>query len=103
MTFEVSGKTHILFREQWVRPMACPYLIVFSLSSRWLIYSRPFFDDDPYVLEPGGYPNLKAWGAKDPSVCSMHPIKLVSAWHWCLPPSLWGVLPANHSVPSQIE
>uniref|UniRef100_A0A8C3S804 Beta/gamma crystallin 'Greek key' domain-containing protein n=1 Tax=Chelydra serpentina TaxID=8475 RepID=A0A8C3S804_CHESE len=59
-----------------VRPKACPYVIVFSLSSRWLIYSKPFFDDDPYVLEPGGYPNLKAWGAKDPSVCSMHPITL---------------------------
>lgn len=46
---------------------------------RWLLYSKPFFDDDPYVLEPGGYPNLKAWGAKDPSICSMHPIRLVSA------------------------
>ncbi|KAI1231126.1 hypothetical protein IHE44_0008059 [Lamprotornis superbus] len=43
---------------------------------RWLLYSKPFFDDDPYVLEPGGYPNLKAWGAKDPSICSMHPIRL---------------------------
>uniref|UniRef100_A0A8C5NIX6 Crystallin beta-gamma domain containing 2 n=1 Tax=Junco hyemalis TaxID=40217 RepID=A0A8C5NIX6_JUNHY len=42
----------------------------------WLLYSKPFFDDDPYVLEPGGYPSLKAWGAKDPSICSMHPIRL---------------------------
>lgn len=49
---------------------------------RWLVYSKPFFDDDPYVLEPGGYPNLKAWGAKDPSICSMHPIRLVSAGYW---------------------
>ncbi|XP_014746002.1 PREDICTED: absent in melanoma 1-like protein [Sturnus vulgaris] len=45
-------------------------------SGLWLLYSKPFFDDDPYVLEPGGYPNLKAWGAKDPSICSMHPIRL---------------------------
>ncbi|NWU71595.1 CRBG2 protein, partial [Pterocles burchelli] len=45
-------------------------------SGLWLVYSKPFFDDDPYVLEPGGYPNLKAWGAKDPSICSMHPIRL---------------------------
>uniref|UniRef100_A0A8C3QFA9 Beta/gamma crystallin 'Greek key' domain-containing protein n=1 Tax=Cyanoderma ruficeps TaxID=181631 RepID=A0A8C3QFA9_9PASS len=44
-------------------------------SGLWLLYSKPFFDDDPYVLEPGGYPNLKAWGAKDPSICSMHPIR----------------------------
>lgn len=53
---------------------------VLPLLCRWLVYSKPFFDDDPYVLEPGGYPNLQAWGAKDPSVCSMHPIKLVSPW-----------------------
>ncbi|NXQ86458.1 CRBG2 protein, partial [Nyctibius grandis] len=45
-------------------------------SGLWLVYSKPFFDDDPYVLELGGYPNLKAWGAKDPSICSMHPIRL---------------------------
>uniref|UniRef100_A0A8C3BPK2 Crystallin beta-gamma domain containing 2 n=1 Tax=Cairina moschata TaxID=8855 RepID=A0A8C3BPK2_CAIMO len=45
-------------------------------SGLWLLYSKPFFDDDPYVLEPGGYPNLKAWGAKDPSICSLHPIRL---------------------------
>ncbi|NWZ51325.1 CRBG2 protein, partial [Haliaeetus albicilla] len=45
-------------------------------SGLWLVYSKPFFDDDPYVLEPGGYPNLKSWGAKDPSICSMHPIRL---------------------------
>uniref|UniRef100_A0A8D0KUH3 Beta/gamma crystallin 'Greek key' domain-containing protein n=1 Tax=Strix occidentalis caurina TaxID=311401 RepID=A0A8D0KUH3_STROC len=46
------------------------------VGAGWLVYSKPFFDDDPYVLEPGGYPNLKAWGAKDPSICSMHPIRL---------------------------
>nr|XP_056702423.1 beta/gamma crystallin domain-containing protein 2-like [Euleptes europaea] len=45
-------------------------------SGLWLVYSKPFFDDDPYVLEPGGYPSLQAWGAKDPTVCSIHPIKL---------------------------
>ncbi|CAM4579247.1 beta/gamma crystallin domain-containing protein 2 [Lepidochelys kempii] len=56
------------------QPLKASSIIVHS--GLWLIYSRPFFDDDPYVLEPGGYPNLKAWGAKDPSVCSMHPIKL---------------------------
>uniref|UniRef100_A0A8C8VDJ8 Beta/gamma crystallin 'Greek key' domain-containing protein n=1 Tax=Pelusios castaneus TaxID=367368 RepID=A0A8C8VDJ8_9SAUR len=63
-----------MFSNIWA--LAFPYVIVLSMYSRWLIYSKPFFDDDPYVLEPGGYPNLKAWGAKDPSICSMHPIKL---------------------------
>uniref|UniRef100_A0A8B9TCV4 Crystallin beta-gamma domain containing 2 n=1 Tax=Anas platyrhynchos TaxID=8839 RepID=A0A8B9TCV4_ANAPL len=47
-----------------------------KLGRVWLVYSKPFFDDDPYVLEPGGYPNLKAWGAKDPAICSLHPIRL---------------------------
>uniref|UniRef100_A0A8C0GXN8 Crystallin beta-gamma domain containing 2 n=1 Tax=Chelonoidis abingdonii TaxID=106734 RepID=A0A8C0GXN8_CHEAB len=51
------------------KPLKASSIIVHS--GLWLIYSKPFFDDDPYVLEPGGYPNLKAWGAKDPSVCSM--------------------------------
>ncbi|XP_071623890.1 beta/gamma crystallin domain-containing protein 2 [Heliangelus exortis] len=56
------------------QPLAAASIIVHS--GLWLMYSKPFFDDDPYVLEPGGYPNLKAWGAKDPSICSMHPIRL---------------------------
>ncbi|XP_048825067.1 beta/gamma crystallin domain-containing protein 2 isoform X3 [Lagopus muta] len=56
------------------QPLTASSIIVHS--GLWLVYSKPFFDDDPYVLEPGGYPNLKAWGAKDPSICSMHPIRL---------------------------
>ncbi|KAM3829559.1 beta/gamma crystallin domain-containing protein 2 [Vipera latastei] len=58
------------------QPLNAASIIVHS--GLWLVYSKPFFDDDPYVLEPGGYPNLQAWGAKDPSICSMHPIKLGS-------------------------
>uniref|UniRef100_A0A8C3IQH4 Crystallin beta-gamma domain containing 2 n=1 Tax=Chrysemys picta bellii TaxID=8478 RepID=A0A8C3IQH4_CHRPI len=56
------------------KPLKASSIIVHS--GLWLIYSKPFFDDDPYVLEPGGYPNLKAWGAKDPSVCSIYPSPL---------------------------
>ncbi|XP_054854712.1 beta/gamma crystallin domain-containing protein 2 [Eublepharis macularius] len=56
------------------QPLKAASIIVHS--GLWLVYSKPFFDDDPYVLEPGGYPSLQAWGAKDPAVCSMHPIKL---------------------------
>ncbi|KAM6045168.1 beta/gamma crystallin domain-containing protein 2 [Chlamydotis macqueenii] len=56
------------------QPLTAASIVVHS--GLWLVYSKPFFDDDPYVLEPGGYPNLKAWGAKDPSICSMHPIRL---------------------------
>uniref|UniRef100_A0A8C5SY23 Beta/gamma crystallin 'Greek key' domain-containing protein n=1 Tax=Laticauda laticaudata TaxID=8630 RepID=A0A8C5SY23_LATLA len=58
------------------QPLKAASIIVHS--GLWLVYSKPFFDDDPYVLEPGGYPSLQAWGAKDPSICSMHPIKLGS-------------------------
>lgn len=68
--------------------------MMLSLSPRWLVYSKPFFDDDPYVLEPGGYPNLKAWGAKDPSICSMHPIRLVSAGGWSEVTGVPGPYPA---------
>uniref|UniRef100_A0A8C0BNL9 Crystallin beta-gamma domain containing 2 n=1 Tax=Buteo japonicus TaxID=224669 RepID=A0A8C0BNL9_9AVES len=63
-------------------------------SGLWLVYSKPFFDDDPYVLEPGGYPNLKSWGAKDPSICSMHPIRLVSAGCWSAVTGVPGPYPA---------
>ncbi|XP_077193844.1 beta/gamma crystallin domain-containing protein 2 isoform X2 [Paroedura picta] len=56
------------------RPLKTVSIIVHS--GLWLVYLKPFFDDDPYVLEPGGYPTLQAWGAKDPYVCSLHPIKL---------------------------
>ncbi|NXA41432.1 CRBG2 protein, partial [Eudromia elegans] len=56
------------------QPLTAASIVVHS--GLWLVYSKPFFDDDPYVLEPGRYPNLKAWGAKDPSICSMHPIRL---------------------------
>ncbi|KAM8997223.1 beta/gamma crystallin domain-containing protein 2 isoform 2-T2 [Ara ararauna] len=63
-------------------------------SGLWLVYSKPFFDDDPYVLEPGGYPNLKAWGAKDPSICSMHPIRLVSPGSWSAVIGVPGPFPA---------
>lgn len=66
----------------------------FPLFPRWLVYSKPFFDDDPYVLEPGGYPNLKAWGAKDPSICSMHPIRLVSPGCWSTVIGVLGLFPA---------
>ncbi|XP_075378595.1 beta/gamma crystallin domain-containing protein 2 [Mycteria americana] len=59
-----------------VRGQALAAASIIVHSGLWLVYSKPFFDDDPYVLEPGGYPNLKAWGAKDPSICSMHPIRL---------------------------
>ncbi|XP_010224974.1 PREDICTED: absent in melanoma 1-like protein, partial [Tinamus guttatus] len=72
-----SGPFHIGSFKRVVRPVTASSIIVHS--GLWLVYSKPFFDDDPYVLEPGGYPNLKAWGAKDPSICSMHPIRLVSA------------------------
>ncbi|XP_062818814.1 beta/gamma crystallin domain-containing protein 2 [Anolis carolinensis] len=56
------------------KPLKAASIIVYS--GLWLVYSKPYFDDDPYVLEPGGYPSLQAWGAKDSSVCSIHPIKL---------------------------
>uniref|UniRef100_A0A8C4SYP0 PR domain containing 1b, with ZNF domain n=1 Tax=Erpetoichthys calabaricus TaxID=27687 RepID=A0A8C4SYP0_ERPCA len=42
----------------------------------WLVYAKPFFEGIPHVIEVGGYSNLKAWGAKQPDVCSVHPLKI---------------------------
>ena len=48
---------------------------------RWLLYPNPFFEDTPCILEPGEYPNSEAWGASDPSVGSLKPMRLVrSRW-----------------------
>ncbi|XP_017202053.3 beta/gamma crystallin domain-containing protein 2 isoform X1 [Oryctolagus cuniculus] len=42
----------------------------------WLLYPKPFFEDTPYILEPGEYPTVEAWGASDPSVGSLKPVRL---------------------------
>ncbi|XP_032156844.1 beta/gamma crystallin domain-containing protein 2 isoform X6 [Sapajus apella] len=42
----------------------------------WLLYPKPFFEDTPYILEPGEYPTLEAWGTSDPSVGSLKPMTL---------------------------
>ncbi|KAM5180697.1 beta/gamma crystallin domain-containing protein 2 [Mantella aurantiaca] len=45
-------------------------------SGLWLVYNKPFFDGDPYILEPGGYPNRKAWNGKDSHLCSLQPARI---------------------------
>ncbi|XP_069893663.1 beta/gamma crystallin domain-containing protein 2 [Dipodomys merriami] len=42
----------------------------------WLLYPKPFFEDAPYILEPGEYPTLEAWGTSDSRVGSLKPMKL---------------------------
>uniref|UniRef100_A0A8C3W774 Crystallin beta-gamma domain containing 2 n=1 Tax=Catagonus wagneri TaxID=51154 RepID=A0A8C3W774_9CETA len=42
----------------------------------WLLYPKPFFEDTPCILEPGEYPSSEAWGASDPSVGSLKPVRL---------------------------
>ncbi|XP_004426185.2 PREDICTED: absent in melanoma 1-like protein [Ceratotherium simum simum] len=42
----------------------------------WLLYPKPFFEDTPYILEPGQYPTSEAWGTSDPSMGSLKPIRL---------------------------
>ncbi|XP_034762219.2 uncharacterized protein LOC117413488 [Acipenser ruthenus] len=42
----------------------------------WLVFSKPFFEGAPRVLEVGGYTNLQAWGATEPDVASVHPLKI---------------------------
>uniref|UniRef100_A0A8C5VTG1 Crystallin beta-gamma domain containing 2 n=1 Tax=Microcebus murinus TaxID=30608 RepID=A0A8C5VTG1_MICMU len=42
----------------------------------WLLYPKPFFEDTPYILEPGEYPTSEAWGTTEPSVGSLEPMRL---------------------------
>lgn len=54
-----------------------------SLSTfpRWMLYPKPFFEDTPYILEPGEYPTLEAWGTSNPTVGSLKPMTLVRSRH----------------------
>ncbi|KAM8975642.1 beta/gamma crystallin domain-containing protein 2 [Pelodytes ibericus] len=45
-------------------------------SGLWLLYSKPFFEGDPYILESGGYPNRKAWGGLDTHLCALQPARI---------------------------
>ncbi|XP_045867910.1 beta/gamma crystallin domain-containing protein 2 isoform X3 [Meles meles] len=42
----------------------------------WLLYPKPNFEDTPCILEPGKYPTAEAWGASDPTVGSLKPMRL---------------------------
>ncbi|XP_057556995.1 beta/gamma crystallin domain-containing protein 2 [Hippopotamus amphibius kiboko] len=42
----------------------------------WLLYPKPFFEDTPFILEPGEYPTPEAWGASDHSMGSLKPMRL---------------------------
>uniref|UniRef100_A0A3Q2XDL3 PR domain containing 1b, with ZNF domain n=1 Tax=Hippocampus comes TaxID=109280 RepID=A0A3Q2XDL3_HIPCM len=43
----------------------------------WLVFSKPFFEGSPRVLEVGGYSNPASWGVEQPYVGSLHPLKIV--------------------------
>ncbi|XP_077362514.1 uncharacterized protein crybg2 [Festucalex cinctus] len=42
----------------------------------WLVFSKPFFEGSPRVLEVGGYSNPASWGVEQPYVGSLHPLKV---------------------------
>ncbi|XP_051844103.1 beta/gamma crystallin domain-containing protein 2 isoform X4 [Antechinus flavipes] len=42
----------------------------------WLLYSKPYYAGVPCVLEPGIYPSWEAWGASDPHISSLKPLRL---------------------------
>ncbi|XP_013882984.1 absent in melanoma 1 protein [Austrofundulus limnaeus] len=42
----------------------------------WLVFSQPFFQGVPRILEVGGYANPAAWGVEQPFVASLHPLKV---------------------------
>nr|XP_033810344.1 beta/gamma crystallin domain-containing protein 2 [Geotrypetes seraphini] len=49
---------------------------VIAYAGLWLLYNQPFFEGDPSILEPGGFPNLTAWDSTDPNICSLQPIQI---------------------------
>lgn len=48
------------------------------LPGSWLVFSQPFFQGVPRILEVGGYSSPAAWGVEQPYVASLHPLKVVS-------------------------
>ncbi|KAM6174099.1 beta/gamma crystallin domain-containing protein 2 [Erethizon dorsatum] len=56
------------------RPLQVASAIV--SAGLWMLYPKPFFEDTPYILEPGEYPTLEAWGPSDPTVGSLKPMRL---------------------------
>ncbi|XP_040280177.1 beta/gamma crystallin domain-containing protein 2 [Bufo bufo] len=56
------------------KPIKTESIIVHS--GLWLVYSKPFFEGDPYILEPGGYPNRNAWNGHDSHLCSLQPARI---------------------------
>ncbi|XP_077404314.1 uncharacterized protein crybg2 [Vanacampus margaritifer] len=42
----------------------------------WLVFSKPFFEGSPRVLEVGGYSTPASWGVEQPYVGSLHPLKV---------------------------
>ncbi|XP_061122678.1 beta/gamma crystallin domain-containing protein 1 isoform X1 [Syngnathus typhle] len=42
----------------------------------WLVFSKPFFEGSPRVLEVGGYSNPASWAVEQPYVGSLHPLKI---------------------------
>ncbi|KAJ1176225.1 hypothetical protein NDU88_001508 [Pleurodeles waltl] len=56
------------------QPLKTASIIVHS--GLWVVYQEPFFEGQPSILEPGGYPTMKAWGGEEPLVCSLQPIQI---------------------------
>ncbi|XP_060046663.1 beta/gamma crystallin domain-containing protein 1 isoform X2 [Erinaceus europaeus] len=42
----------------------------------WLIYEGPGFQGDPFILEPGEYPDLSFWDTEEAYIGSMRPLKM---------------------------
>lgn len=82
---------HFKSRSQGVQRLLCSA----PSPSRWLLYPKPFFEDTPYILEPGEHPTLEAWGTSGPIVGSLKTMRLVRSWGRGR-----GRTDTGHSVPS---
>ncbi|XP_072356019.1 uncharacterized protein [Scyliorhinus torazame] len=53
-----------------------PTLSLDVYSGAWLLFEEPFYQGNSYFVEPGQYPCPEHWGAMDPFIGSLRPLKM---------------------------
>ncbi|XP_038655171.1 beta/gamma crystallin domain-containing protein 1 [Scyliorhinus canicula] len=53
-----------------------PTLSLEVYSGAWLLFEEPFYQGNSYFVEPGQYPCPEHWGAMDPFIGSLRPLKM---------------------------
>ncbi|XP_041044852.1 beta/gamma crystallin domain-containing protein 1 isoform X1 [Carcharodon carcharias] len=53
-----------------------PVLSLEVFSGTWLLFEEPFYQGNSYIVEYGQYPCPESWGATDPFIGSLRPLKM---------------------------